>query len=92
MRSRDQVIWDFVQSWLKKAEGDLRAASFLSQESGDRGDMIGSHCQQAVEKLKKAFLVRHQIEFRKIHDLALAALQSYLEAGRPKAMKLTIRG
>lgn len=23
MRSREQVIWDFVQQWLEKAEGDL---------------------------------------------------------------------
>ena len=25
-RTREQVIWDFVQSWLRKAEGDLRAS------------------------------------------------------------------
>ena len=28
------------------------------------------HCQQAVEKCLKAFLVRHQIEFPKTHDIA----------------------
>ena len=26
MRSREEVIWDFVQQWLNKAEGDLAAA------------------------------------------------------------------
>lgn len=28
-RTREQVIWDFVQNWLRKAESDLRAAEHL---------------------------------------------------------------
>jgi HEPN domain-containing protein len=28
-RTREQVIWDFVQDWLRKAEGDLKAAEHL---------------------------------------------------------------
>jgi hypothetical protein len=48
-RCREQVIWDFVQDWLRKAEGDccstvicLRSLSytlqlpFLLQVSGER--------------------------------------------------------
>jgi len=71
MRSREQVIWDFVQSWLAKAEGDLHAARVLLSESGEFGEAIGFHSQRAAEKFMKAYLVRHQVEFRKTHQLAL---------------------
>ncbi|MBI4504405.1 MAG: HEPN domain-containing protein [Chloroflexi bacterium] len=70
MRSREQVIWDFVQAWLEKAARDLRAAEVLLAESNGWSDIVAFHCQQAVEKVEKAFLVRHQIEFRKTHDIA----------------------
>ena len=33
--------------------------------------VAGFHAQQAVEKYLKALLVRHQIEFRKTHDIKL---------------------
>jgi HEPN domain-containing protein len=69
MRSREQVIWDFVESWLAKAEGDLKAAEVLFAAPGEYGDMIGFHCQQAVERFVKAYLVRYQIEFPKTHEL-----------------------
>ena len=32
--------------------------------------MVGFHCQQATEKYIKAYLVRHQVEFPKTHDIA----------------------
>jgi HEPN domain-containing protein len=71
MRSRDQVIWDFVQSWLAKGERDLHAAEILLAGPGEHGEAVGFHCQQAAEKFLKAYLVRHQIEFSKTHDLGL---------------------
>jgi HEPN domain-containing protein len=71
MRSREQVIWDFVQSWLAKAEGDLHAAEILLAGLGEHGEVVGFHSQQAAEKFIKAYPVRHQIEFPKKHDLAL---------------------
>ena len=69
MRSREQVIWDFVQQWLRKAEGDLEAAKILLQSKMRDYFTCAFHCQQAAEKFLKTFLVRHQIEFRKIHEL-----------------------
>jgi len=69
MRSRDQVIWDFVQGWLRKAENDLEVAQALMAGAGEYGQAVGFHCQQAAEKFMKAFLVRHQMEFPKTHDL-----------------------
>ena len=32
-------------------------------------EVLGFHCQQAVEKCIKAVLAIHQVEFRKIHDI-----------------------
>ena len=32
-------------------------------------DAVGFHAQQAVEKVLKALLIRHQVKFRKTHDL-----------------------
>jgi len=56
MRSREQVIWDFVQAWLAKAQRDLKAAEILLAAPGELGEMVGFHCQQAVEKFLKAYL------------------------------------
>jgi HEPN domain-containing protein len=58
-----------VQSWFAKAEGDLQAAEILLVAPGAHGDVVAFHCQQAAEKYMKAYLVRHQIEFSKTHDL-----------------------
>ncbi len=69
MRNRDQVVWDFVQQWLKKGEADLKAAEILLCEEMEDYFSSAFHSQQAVEKSIKAYLIRYQIEFRKTHDL-----------------------
>ena len=68
-RTREQVIWDFVQSWLHKAAGDLRACEHLLKLPEDDYFTSAFHAHQAAEKFLKAFLVRHQIPFRKTHDI-----------------------
>lgn len=68
-RTRDQVIWDFVQGWLRKAEGDLRASEVMIGADLEDWFAAAFHAQQAAEKFLKAFLVRHQIPFPKTHDL-----------------------
>jgi len=68
-RTREQVIWDFVQSWLRKAEGDLRASEHLLTLKQEDYFASAFHAHQAAEKFLKAFLVRHQIPFRKTHDI-----------------------
>ena len=70
MRSAEQVRWDFVQQWLGKAEQDLAAARVLFESGMEHYENVGFHAQQAAEKYVKAFLVRHQVEFPKTHDLA----------------------
>jgi HEPN domain-containing protein len=69
MRSREEVIQDFVHEWLSKAEADLTAAEILAAAETHDYFTCAFHCQQAAEKFLKAFLTRHQIEFRKTHDL-----------------------
>ena len=70
MRTPEQVRWDFVQDWLRKADDDLRAAkALLEQDFNDYG-VVAFHAQQCVEKVIKAYLVRWQIEFPKTHDIA----------------------
>ena len=69
MRHPEQVVADFVQQWLKKANLDLQAARLLCAGELDDYFVSGFHAQQAVEKYIKAFLVRYQIEFPKTHDI-----------------------
>lgn len=69
MRSRDQVIWDYVQQWIKKADSDIKTAKILMDEEMEDYFTCAFHSQQSAEKFLKAYLVRYQIEFRKTHDL-----------------------
>ncbi len=69
MRTREQVIWDFVQEWLRKADNDLRAARFLLEKDFEDYEASAFHAQQCAEKAIKAYLVRHQVEFPKTHDI-----------------------
>ena len=68
-RTPEQVVWDFVQGWLKKAAGDLQAAEQLLGLPQEDHFPAAFHAQQAAEKFLKAFLVRHQIPFPKTHDI-----------------------
>ncbi len=68
-RTREQVIWDFVQDWLRKAEGDLRASAHLLTLGQEDYFTAAFHAQQAAEKFLKAFLVRYQIPFPKTHRI-----------------------
>jgi HEPN domain-containing protein len=68
-RTREQVVWDFVQEWMRKAESDLRAAEHLLRLEQEDYFTAAFHAQQAAEKFLKAFLVRHQILFGKTHDI-----------------------
>ena len=71
MRTPEQVKWDFVQQWLNRAHKDLVAGEVLLKGGFEDYENVGFHAQQAAEKFIKAFLVRHQIEFPKTHNIAL---------------------
>ena len=62
---------DYLKNWLKKAEEDLKVAKheFALSEYEMVTSAVCFHCQQAVEKYIKAFLVANQIEFGKTHNI-----------------------
>lgn len=55
--------------WLRRADRDIQAASGVLKLEPPLTDDAAFHCQQAVEKLLKAFLTWHDQPFRKTHDL-----------------------
>lgn len=67
---KEKIKCEFVKEWLNKAEEDFSLAEHLVAENTSYYAAIGFHAQQAAEKYLKAFLVDHQIEFPKTHDLA----------------------
>ena len=69
MKSREAELRGLVCDWLRKADLDCEVAARLASEGDRFRDIVAFHCQQAVEKYVKAILVRHQVEFRKTHDI-----------------------
>jgi len=70
MRPPERTKRELVRQWLAKAEQDTGVAEHLLSERLYYG-AVGYHAQQACEKYLKAFLVEHQVEFPKTHDLGL---------------------
>jgi HEPN domain-containing protein len=58
-----------VQEWLDFAERDLDVAVILSEHHPIAREIVCYHCQQAVEKYLKAYLVSAGVSFEKVHDL-----------------------
>lgn len=58
-----------VEAWLAKAQDGVRAARVLMEQAPPIAASAAFHCQQAVEKLLKAYLLWNERSFEKIHDL-----------------------
>ena len=69
MKPLEEVKRELARQWLAKAEEDFGVAKHLVTEGTSYLSAAGFHAQQAAEKFLKAFLVWHQIEFPKTHDL-----------------------
>jgi len=54
--------------WISMGDEELDTARILIENNGSFRT-IGFHCQQAVEKFLKAFLIYSERKFPKIHDL-----------------------
>lgn len=80
--------WELVRGWLTKAENDLLAGRrILEGGMPESYDTVSFHAQQAAEKALKALLVRHQVAFRKGHNLAeLLELVDSVELGTREAL------
>lgn len=66
MTSHDK---DILLQWLDKAQHDLIAADILIKANPLILDIACFHCQQAVEKYLKSFLVYHNRDFIFTHNL-----------------------
>ena len=61
---------ELLQQWLGKGNDDLRSAEYLSTMHHPTPDeLICYLCQQSSEKYLKGFLVLHDIDPPKIHNL-----------------------
>ncbi|MGO4880229.1 MAG: HEPN domain-containing protein [Bryobacteraceae bacterium] len=72
MKPPDPEAESLLREWIEKAEADLEAANQLAPHiaaSIRLREIVGFHCQQAVEKFLKALLTYYQVEFPKTHDV-----------------------
>jgi len=68
MKRQDKIV-KAVEQWHNLAERDLTAAEQGLEAHRVLTDTICFHCQQAAEKYLKSFLVFHQVDFPKSHNL-----------------------
>jgi len=61
---------DVAKGWFKKADNDLRNASYVIRMDRPPMDTVCYHAQQTVEKYLKGFLAHHGQEIPRIHDIA----------------------
>jgi HEPN domain-containing protein len=67
---------DYLKNWLFRANEDIAVIETLFNSGPDLyTSTICFHAQQAVEKFLKAFLVFHNIDFPKTHDLDFLLLE-----------------
>lgn len=64
-----------IRQWLDKAEHDRITAEAVISLTRPITDTAAFHCQQAVEKCLKVYLVWREFPFEKIHDLEVLATQ-----------------
>ena len=60
---------NLAKDWFKKGDNDLKNAKVVIEAEEPPTDTICFHCQQTAEKYLKGFLVYHNSEFKKEHDL-----------------------
>lgn len=69
---------DILLQWIQKAEHDLIAAAILIEANPIVLDIACFHCQQAIEKYLKAFLIYHNHDFAFTHNLDYLAQECAL--------------
>ncbi len=65
----DEVKRREIYGWLMKSRRDLVSARRLLRGEEPLRDVAVYHCQQAVEKALKAYLVYRDLPFEKTHNL-----------------------
>jgi len=97
MKPPDEIRREIVAQWVARADEDLSVARHLLAEKLPYHGAIGFHAQQAAEKFLKAYLVAHQVEFPKTHDLGrlldlIAPVDGALATALAAAVQLTDYG
>jgi len=62
---------EIIREWLTKADEDFEFARINLEEAKPFLAQICFHFQQAAEKYLKSYIIAHELEFLKIHDLPL---------------------
>lgn len=60
---------DFIKQWLAKANEDLLVVEKLTEYEIIATSSVCFHCQQAVEKYLKAFLIANGVDIKKTHNI-----------------------
>ena len=61
--------FELIKKWMLYAVHDLDTAKIINLHLKDYKETICYHCQQAVEKALKAYLIYLEIDFKKSHSL-----------------------
>ncbi|MFO8080997.1 MAG: HEPN domain-containing protein, partial [Armatimonadota bacterium] len=69
MDGRSPEAEESAKEWLDRARLDAENALALYDSYPSAYDNVGFLCQQATEKLLKAYLVAHSHSFPKTHDI-----------------------
>jgi HEPN domain-containing protein len=59
----------YVKQWITKAEEDLIVVNQLMKMEYPPKGAVGFHCQQSAEKFLKAFLLFHDVDIPKTHNI-----------------------
>lgn len=59
----------YIESWINKAEHDLISAQRLLEIEPMILDNAWFHCQQAIEKCLKAYLVYNGVDIERTHNI-----------------------
>ena len=85
---------ELIAQWLAKADDDLHIAELALNSAEPVYWAAAFHAQQAAEKLLKALLTFHNVEFGKSHNIdylleLCVDVEPEVETLRPTATKLT---
>lgn len=65
----NEALLKYVRLWIEKAGNDLDSAKRLLEIEPYILDNACFHCQQAIEKYLKAFLIFNEKDIQKTHDV-----------------------
>ena len=67
--NKNEIIDDLIIKWVNIVDRDLMAAEQGLKVYPVLSEIVCFHCQQSAEKYLKAYLVKHQVEFQKTHNI-----------------------